>query len=672
MGACQTKSEEPTAVEIVDESAIEETGQPVFPPRSRIPCSETLVKQILEAEGVAKTEKIGSTKGASVFRFDAVISKLKKEKAGKKIPDKECEHRVADGKDLINLWSNQEWCVDEGHAHKIGDHLLRMGMLRKLVASNQTEVQVTFTSEDRYAVESAATIRDIDLLVNHMVKTIKYHAPDKKGPTAGLGKYFMGQDAINFIKKEGVAGTPIEAEKACRLLMGAHVFRSADLSPFAPPQKLVFKADGRYQFSRHAPHIKEKIDDVAHSNLMLAASRMHSDLGTAPMSPTANTGPVFFGKIAKDWLLSEGTARSEAEALALLNHMIGAWYIWPTAQQLDTTGTRDLDLKFSESKMYSFIKETIITMEHQAEVNSKAISKVKSENKSGRTPGKIKLGVLRLDYGYPPKPGDIDHPNSFSFPVVYRKVPGLLFEVAQAGTLNDSIVDGFRVAVEELENLGVTGITGDCGFMAHYQETIRGLSSVPVFLSSLCLCPVIVPMCAPMPRDTIIITTANSNSLGQLFPRVWGKPPPKQIDYEKTNAFMEKQFGVRVCDPSQFLVVGFQDLPGFDVVSDGVSLLSAAVDRELVTRGILNLVQHVIAETPGAKVILQECTELPLYTVELRKATGLPVFDSISVCDFASLGYDIGPTAQKKHAVCLGHHCQMSFNDTPLAGPPAS
>ena len=48
-------------------------------------------------------------------------------------------------------------------------------------------------------------------------------------------------------------------------------------------------------------------------------------------------------------------------------------------------------------------------------------------------PDDAKLGVIRLDYDYPPIPGDVDSPDSFSYDVVYRTVPGLTFEMAQFG-----------------------------------------------------------------------------------------------------------------------------------------------------------------------------------------------------------------------------------------------
>ena len=45
------------------------------------------------------------------------------------------------------------------------------------------------------------------------------------------------------------------------------------------------------------------------------------------------------------------------------------------------------------------------------------------------------LGVIHLDYLYPPVPGDMDSKDSFAYPVYYRVVPGLTFEMCQTGQL---------------------------------------------------------------------------------------------------------------------------------------------------------------------------------------------------------------------------------------------
>jgi hypothetical protein len=44
-------------------------------------------------------------------------------------------------------------------------------------------------------------------------------------------------------------------------------------------------------------------------------------------------------------------------------------------------------------------------------------------------------------------------------------------------------------AVKWLEDKGVDGISGDCGFMMFIQERVRSLTSKPVFMSALAQMP---------------------------------------------------------------------------------------------------------------------------------------------------------------------------------------
>ena len=43
------------------------------------------------------------------------------------------------------------------------------------------------------------------------------------------------------------------------------------------------------------------------------------------------------------------------------------------------------------------------------------------------------IGILRIDYDYPPAPGDIDHPNSYHYRTHQEIAKFLTFEAAQAG-----------------------------------------------------------------------------------------------------------------------------------------------------------------------------------------------------------------------------------------------
>lgn len=121
------------------------------------------------------------------------------------------------------------------------------------------------------------------------------------------------------------------------------------------------------------------------------------------------------------------------------------------------------------------------------------------------------LGVVRLDYDYPPAPGDSDHPASFGYDVYFRCVPGLSFEMCQTGQFTEEVERRFADAIKHLEARGVSAITGDCGFMMAFQVLARKIAAKPIFMSSMVQCPIIAA--ALDPDDQIMVLTANEHSL---------------------------------------------------------------------------------------------------------------------------------------------------------------
>merc|ERR1719487_1294719 len=109
----------------------------------------------------------------------------------------------------------------------------------------------------------------------------------------------------------------------------------------------------------------------------------------------------------------------------------------------------------------------------------------------GGLAGAVCLGVIRLDYDYPPAPGDIDSPKSFSYDVFYRVVPGLTFTMCQSGKLTPRVEKEFCDGIDWLVAKGVSGITGDCGFMMYMQQLARRNTTIPVFMSSLAQLPAV-------------------------------------------------------------------------------------------------------------------------------------------------------------------------------------
>ncbi|XP_074632687.1 uncharacterized protein LOC141891583 [Acropora palmata] len=102
------------------------------------------------------------------------------------------------------------------------------------------------------------------------------------------------------------------------------------------------------------------------------------------------------------------------------------------------------------------------------------------------------VGVIRLDYDYPPAQGDIDCPDSFDCDVHYEVVPGLTFKMCKEGKMTKKVKKRFKKSIKWLvEEKKVNAITGDCGFMMNFQRIARQVTKIPVFMSSLCQLPAV-------------------------------------------------------------------------------------------------------------------------------------------------------------------------------------
>jgi hypothetical protein len=228
----------------------------------------------------------------------------------------------------------------------------------------------------------------------------------------------------------------------------------------------------------------------------------------------------------------------------------------------------------------------------------------------------VVLGVIRLDWHYYPIPGDVGSPESFEFPVVYRAVPGLTFEVCQSGKLTPEMEAEFIKAIQWLDKeKGVSVITADCGFFMWFQKLARKHTTKPVVMSSLAM----VPSIHAALHGKIAIFTANSASLAPMH------------DVVKDECGVE-------WNESRYVLVGCEDVPGFEAVAHGTE-----VDLQKVMPGIVSKAKQVIAEHPDVHAFLMECTQLPPFSDDVRAATGLPVYDAITSIDILMAGFVDNP-----------------------------
>lgn len=124
------------------------------------------------------------------------------------------------------------------------------------------------------------------------------------------------------------------------------------------------------------------------------------------------------------------------------------------------------------------------------------------------------IGILLLDYEYSGVPGGLQDHTALEYETRVATVRGLTFDAAKQGALTPGLEAAFRDAVDELQTGGggdLVGISGNCGFMMFYQELVRSLAGVPVFMSPLLQAPLVAG--ALPPSGIILVLTASKADL---------------------------------------------------------------------------------------------------------------------------------------------------------------
>ncbi|MCG8485683.1 MAG: aspartate/glutamate racemase family protein [Clostridia bacterium] len=213
------------------------------------------------------------------------------------------------------------------------------------------------------------------------------------------------------------------------------------------------------------------------------------------------------------------------------------------------------------------------------------------------------IGILLLDFVAPFIPGDVGNASTYHYPVRYKLVEGLTFD--RLLNKDKTALDILIKAAKELEKDGVRGVTADCGFFALFQKEIADALDVPVFLSSLLQGSFISTIVGK--GNKVGVISAVGSSLDETF-------------FNAVNA-----------DKSDFIVKGLEDTEHFKKF--GIEE-SGVLDTELIEGEVVTAAKEMIEENPNIKAILLECSMLPPYGKAVQDATGLPVFDFITMIDY--------------------------------------
>jgi hypothetical protein len=207
------------------------------------------------------------------------------------------------------------------------------------------------------------------------------------------------------------------------------------------------------------------------------------------------------------------------------------------------------------------------------------------------------LGVLMLQTRFPRPLGDIGHPGTLPFVVKRSVVPGATpAAVVRAGST--SSIDPFITSALELVAEGALAITTSCGFLARWQRELQAALPVPVWSSALLQ---LAQPAAPGQRWGVI--TIEAASLTPAHFLAVGADPATPVEGITPGSALHQTL---LCD-----------LPQLDEADAQFQVLAAG--------------QRLLQRHPGVNTIVLECTNLPPYRAALQAATGLPVFDIVTL-----------------------------------------
>jgi hypothetical protein len=207
------------------------------------------------------------------------------------------------------------------------------------------------------------------------------------------------------------------------------------------------------------------------------------------------------------------------------------------------------------------------------------------------------LGVLMLETAFARPPGDVGNPASWAIPVLFATIAGATARRVVAGGAAD-MVEAFVAAGDLLAAQGAVGLITSCGFLATLQPELAQRCRVPVATSSLLQ----IPLLQSCLRGRVGVITYDAAALTEAHFRAVGADPTTPV-------------------------AGLPPDGAFHAMIERAGPYDAAVLAEEAVGLALGLQSR---HTDLAAIVL-ECTNLPPFSKAIHVATGLPVFDVLSL-----------------------------------------
>ncbi len=219
------------------------------------------------------------------------------------------------------------------------------------------------------------------------------------------------------------------------------------------------------------------------------------------------------------------------------------------------------------------------------------------------------IGVLAWDNGssdtlsqLESMTGNMLHPDTFDFDLRIARVEGADYKTIVESP-SDNILKNMIVSARMLEKEGARAITTSCGFNAIFQKELADAVEIPVFASSLMQIPMIY--CSLKQKQAVGVITADKQHLTKAH---------------FINSGILESIPIRVASISQ---VG-----EFAKLRDNPT---AILNSNLFINQVVAVAEELVGKNPEVGAIVLECTDLPPCAPAIRHATGLAVYDIVTL-----------------------------------------
>ncbi len=226
-----------------------------------------------------------------------------------------------------------------------------------------------------------------------------------------------------------------------------------------------------------------------------------------------------------------------------------------------------------------------------------------------------RIAILCWEEGHVPKGlvqleglvGNSTNLDSYPFPVRLCRIRGANLQTVLENPSRE-VLQRMIETSQELVSEGIRAITTSCGFNAVFQRELAEAVDVPVFTSSLLQIPFVTNLLAP--EKTISVITAKKTSLKKEHFEAAGITPSMNVE-----------------------VFGMEESPEWNKI---FTAPDEPIDLGIVEKDVVETARSAVKKRPDTGAIVLECTDLPPFAQAIRDATGLPVFDFVTMMGFVA------------------------------------